>query len=129
MIFFLNKLFGNTKQKRLSKMEYWKKWEFFELLDDLHKAEKLLSNYKGRHSGNFSPAEKFHEALLDAIDDIELGNQTDLTPFYIWFAPTSIWDDFTGTEGNELGNKIFERVNNWKKANNKHDRNEHHPLT
>ena len=98
-------------------MDYWKKWEFFELLEDLHEAEKLLSNFKGGYSGEFLSAMSFHEALLDAIDEIEGGNQADLTRFYIWFAPTSQWNDFTGTEGIELGNRIFERVNKWKKAN------------
>ena len=87
------------------------------MLEDLHKAEKLLSNYKGGYSGEFLSAESFREVLLDAIDGIEEGNQTDLTRFYIWFAPTSQWYDFTGAEGMELGNRIFERVNKWKKAN------------
>jgi hypothetical protein len=113
---FINKIFGE-RPERLSKMDYWKKWEFFELLEDLHEAEKLLSNIKVGYSGEFLSAESFHEALLDAIDEIEEGNQTDLTRFYIWFAPTSQWDDFAGAEGMELGNKIFERVNKWKKAN------------
>ncbi|PBQ30443.1 hypothetical protein CNR22_01230 [Sphingobacteriaceae bacterium] len=101
----------------LTKEEYWKKWEFFELIDDLHKAEELLSNFTGGHSGEFSSAEHFRETFVDAIDDIEGGNQTDLTRFYIWFLPTSTWDDFTKDQGQELGNKIFERVDSWKKAN------------
>jgi len=35
------------KKNQLSKIEYWKKWELSELITDLHKAEKLLSEYKG----------------------------------------------------------------------------------
>ena len=57
-----------------------------------------------------------NEALIDAIDDIEYGNQTDLTRFWFWFAPTTAWDDFVGEEGIELGNRIFDRVDRWKKA-------------
>ena len=112
---FINKIFGN-KPERLSKIDYWKKWEFFELLDDLHEAEEFLLNFKGSYSGEFLSAESFHEALVDAIDGIEEGNKTDLTKFYIWFAPKSQWDELTGANGMELGNRIFERVNKWKKA-------------
>lgn len=110
------RLFNKNRPDGLSKIDYWKKWEFFQLLEDLHKAEKLLANFKSGYSGEFLSAENFHDALLDAIDDIEEGNQMDLTKLYIWFAPTSQWDDFTGKEGMELGNRIFERVNKWKKT-------------
>lgn len=113
---FLMKLFKSSRPDNLSKTEYWKKWEFFELLDDLHTAEKMLANYSGGCSGEFLSAEEFHEALIDAIDDIEFGNQTDLTRFWVWFAPTCAWDDFVCDEGIDLGNRIFERVNKWKKA-------------
>lgn len=113
---FLSKLFTSNRPDNLSKVDYWKKWEFFELLDDLHEAEKLLSEYTGGYSGEFLSAEEFHLALIDAIDDIEFGNQTDLTRFWMWFAPTCEWDDFVGEEGEELGNKIFERADRWKKG-------------
>ncbi|MDH4473328.1 MAG: hypothetical protein QE487_12040 [Fluviicola sp.] len=113
---FLSTLFKGNRPDNLSKVDYWKKWEFFELLDDLHAAEKQLSEYKGGYSEEFLSAEEFHEALIDAIDDIEFGNQTDLTRFWLWFAPTCAWDDFVGQEGEELGNKIFERVDRWKKG-------------
>ena len=114
---FISRLFKSNRADKLSKVDYWKKWEFFELLDDLHKAEKMLSKYEGAYSGEFLSAQEFHEALIDAIDDIEFGNQTDLSRFWIWFAPTKAWDDFVGEEGIELGNRIFERVDRWKKAN------------
>lgn len=110
------KLFSK-KPERLSKVDYWTKWEFFDLLEDLHKAEKLLANFRGGYSGKFLSAESFHKALIEAIDDIEEGNQIDLTRFYYWFAPTCEWDDFVGLEGEELGNRIFERVNKWKISN------------
>ena len=34
--------------------------------------------------------------FIDAIDDIEFGNQTELNRFWLWFAPTCAWDDFVG---------------------------------
>jgi len=36
------RLFQKRKSDGLSKIEYWKKWELFELFDELHKAENLL---------------------------------------------------------------------------------------
>ncbi len=114
---FLRRMFCVSHPDNLSKVEYWRKWEFFELIEDLHLAENVLSKYKGGCSGAFLSAEKFHEELIDAIDDIEFGNQSDLTRFWIWFAPTSAWDDFVGEEGLDLGNRIFERVDKWKQAN------------
>jgi hypothetical protein len=114
---FFNNIFGSSSPDNLSKIEYWKKWEFFELIEDLHAAEQILSNYEGGHSGEFLSAQDFRQTLEDAIDDIEFGNKTDLTRFWFWFAPTCAWDDFVGIEGQELGNRIFERVDKWKKAN------------
>ena len=103
---FLKNIFGRSRPINLSKIEYWKKWEIFELLEDLHTAEKLLSKYEEGHSSKFLSAKEFHEALVDAIDDIEFGNKTDLTRFWFWFAPTCDWDDFVGLDGQELGNRM-----------------------
>ena len=113
---FLNRLF--SKSTRPSKIEFWKKFEFFELLDDLHKAEVFLANYTEGHSGEFTSVESFREALAEAIYDFN-DNNPDLTNIWRWFAPTCQWDDFTGKKGTELGNKIFERVDKWKKHNDK----------
>ena len=110
------KLFHRNITKKLSKEEYWQKWELSKLLEDLHSAERILSKYKGGYSGQTLSAEEFHEELVEAIDDVEFGNRTYLSRFWNWFAPTCEWDDFMGEEGVELGNRIFERVDRWKKA-------------
>jgi hypothetical protein len=112
---FINNIFKSSGPDNLTKIEYWKKWEFFELIDDLHNAKKMLSKYDGGCFGEYLSANEFHVALEDAIDEIEFGNQTDLIRFWFWFAPTSVWDAFVGEEGQELGNRIFERVDKWKK--------------
>ncbi len=101
----------------LSKVDYWKKWEYFELLDNLHEAEQLLSYFRGGHSHDFKSAQDFHQALVDVFDYVEYGNQNDLTRFCNWFAPTADWDDFVGMEGIALGNRIYERVSRWKRSN------------
>jgi hypothetical protein len=101
----------------LSKDEYYKKWEISELLDDLEKAAEMLSHFEGGYSNQFIGAEEFHNALEVEIDDIAEGNKNDLSQIWIWFAPTTSWDDFVGLEGMDLGNKIFERVDKWRKGN------------
>jgi hypothetical protein len=83
----------------------------------LHKAEKILAEFKGGYSNRFDSAQDFRSHLVDFIDDIEFGNQTDLSELWIWFAPTCDWDDLVGMTGVEIGNRIFERVDNWKKHN------------
>jgi hypothetical protein len=110
----LRSLFSN-RPDNLSKREYWEKWEFFDLMNELHKAEKLLSGYKGGYSSGFLSAEDFHSALVEEIDDIEFGNKTDLSILHLWFAPTCDWDDIVGLEGVELGNKTYSILDNWKK--------------
>ena len=101
------------KSNELSRIEYWKKWKFPELIEELKRASELLSEYKGGYSGEFLSAEEFYGALINEIKSIEQGNKTDLTRFYFWFAPTCEWDDFVAEEGEGLGNKIFARVSKW----------------
>ncbi len=110
-------MFFKKKKNKLTKREYWEKWEFFDLFKDLHEAEKLLSDYSGGYSGDFLSAEEFHAALIDKIDDIEFGNQTDLSKLWTWFAPTCAWDDFVGEKGQVLGDRIFARLDKWQKGN------------
>lgn len=113
---FISYIFSSRPDK-LSKCEYWERWEFFDLIEDLYEAEKLLSRYSGGYSDQFLSAEEFHNALINKIDDIEFGNQTDLSELWTWFAPTSAWDDFVGEEGEYLGNRIFTRLDKWMKGN------------
>ena len=106
-----NNIFG-TKEKRLSKVEYWKKWEFFELLDDLHIAFKLLSE----SDLNVKEKNDFKIILEDKIDEIEFGNQTDLNEIWTLFSPGGQWDIIMGQGNKELKDKIFGRADRWKKA-------------
>jgi hypothetical protein len=106
-----NNLFG-TGEKNISKVEYWKKWEYFELLDDLHVAFKSLSE----SNSDTKEKENFKIALEDKIDDIEFGNQNDLTDIWTWFSPGGQWEVVMGQENKELKARIFERSNRWKKA-------------
>ena len=80
------------------------------LLSLLDKAENLVSKFRGGYSGQFSSAEEFHHTLRKSISSLKEGDYSQLDRLNIWFLPTSCWDDFTGIEGQELGNQISEHL-------------------
>src|SRR5688572_12306289 len=105
------KLFG-TREKKLSKIEYWKKWEFSELFDDLHEAEKLLTS--GQFNGN-GDVEIFKRQFIEELYEIEGDNVADFTRMWIWFSPGEEWDNKIGRPGSELAERIFRRIDRWKR--------------
>jgi hypothetical protein len=107
------RLFQKRKSDKLSKVEYWKKWELFELFEDLHKAERLLtdiSNY--RKDSEFG---KFKEDFFEELYEIKGDNVADFTRIWEWFAPTKEWEIFSGQKGKELSNNIFRITDKWKR--------------
>jgi hypothetical protein len=98
-------------RKKLSKIEYWKKWEFFELLNDLHSALELLI----KRNLSTKEADEFRIALEENIDDIEFGNQTDLSYIWMLFSTGGQWDVIMGQNDREIRERIFERTDRWKK--------------
>ncbi|MFY7709145.1 hypothetical protein ACOSQB_00845 [Tenacibaculum sp. MEBiC07804] len=108
-------IFKNGKTEP-SKVETWKKFELFELFNDLDKAEKILSELSEGYSGNFIDAEEFYKEFVEELNDLKYQNVPDFKRISIWFAPTSAWDNFVGMDGIELGNRIYERANKWNKA-------------
>lgn len=76
------------------------------LLGLLDQAEHLAGQFSGGCSGQFNSAEDFHLALSDSITKLKNGDNSQLDKLNIWFLPTSCWDDFVGTEGQELANQI-----------------------
>jgi hypothetical protein len=112
---FFQKLFG-TGNKGLSKTEHWRKWDFFGLLDDLHVAFKSLCELKTESEIKTKEKDDFKIALEDKIDDIEFGNQTDLSEIWNWFSRDGQWETLMGQADKELKEKIFERADRWKKA-------------
>lgn len=81
-----------------------------ELVPLLDKAEIQISKLIGGYSGDYLSAADFHKDLKEAIDKYKSGDDSKLDLFYIWFAPTSHWDDFTGENGMKLGDKVFKYV-------------------
>lgn len=77
--------------------------ELFKLLD---KAIQILGQYSGGYSGNFLSAEEFSSALIESVEKFKAGDVSHAKNLYIWFLPTSCWDDFVGSEGNNIANRI-----------------------
>lgn len=80
------------------------------LIKDLKKACEIASHYSGGYSGEFLDAQEFYQALKSAVSAFESGDDSQAKDLWIWFAPTTAWDDFIGTEGLNLGNSIFNQL-------------------
>ncbi|MFQ3639150.1 MAG: hypothetical protein SNJ62_03965 [Chloracidobacterium sp.] len=83
------------------------------LIEELKTAYQLVAQYEGGYSGEFFDAREFAEALKKAITLCESGDDTCVRKLWLWFAPTTAWDDFVGSEGMELGNSIFEKLEQY----------------
>mgnify|MGYP001795342216 CR=1 FL=1 len=87
------------------------------LISDLKKAERILSEYSGGYSGEYLSAEEFHRDLVDRIGKLENGDETVIEDLWIWFAPTGAWDDFVGDIN--LGERIFQQLDLLRKKTEK----------
>lgn len=97
----------------MNKIDIWKKYELFELFEDLESAQKILAEFSSGYSRKFLSAEEFCKAFEEVVYDLRHQNFPDFNQICLWFAPTSVWDDFVGINGMELGNRIYERANRW----------------
>ena len=88
--------------------------KFNNLCTDLDIAKSLLREYSGGYSGNFDCAEEFYNSFTQELEklknDLTKSKYPDLDKFYMWFLPTSAWDDFVGLDGLELANKILGKI-------------------
>jgi hypothetical protein len=110
------RFFQKRKTDELSKVDYWNKWELFELFSDLRKAEKILNdNNNCKSEDNFL---KFKDDFIEELYEIEGENVADFTKIWKWFAPTKEWDVFCGQKENQLGNNIFRITDKWKRNQN-----------
>lgn len=80
--------------------------EHSKLITLLEKAEQLAREFTGGYSNQFLSAEEFHQALSDSINKLKQGDKTQLDKLNFWFGPTSCWDDFVGSDGQDLANEI-----------------------
>ncbi|HEY1055276.1 hypothetical protein [Emticicia fontis] len=94
-----------TSTGKLSKIDYWKKWELFELFDNLHQAEKLLLD-RAREN-NDSQLLNFKNDFIEELYELKGENVPDFTRIREWFSPEKEWDRMVGQSGKEIGNNIF----------------------
>jgi len=76
------------------------------LMGLLTEAESLAGQFSGGYSGEFFSAEEFHTALVESISKLKSGDYSQLETLNLWFLPTSCWDDFVGSVGQDLANQI-----------------------
>jgi hypothetical protein len=86
------------------------------LIQNLEKACVIAAKYEGGYSGEFLDAKDFAKALSVAVTKFKGGDQTVLNELWGYFAPTTEWDDLVGEEGIDLGNSIFEVLNQMKRS-------------
>jgi hypothetical protein len=102
------------QSKGLSKIEYWRKFELFALFEDLNNAEKLLTELSNNPAKDKS-IEIFTNDFIEKLHDVEGSNVGDFTTIWEWFTPNKEWNIMTGQAGMDLGNRIFMRVDRWKR--------------
>jgi hypothetical protein len=81
-----------------------------ELIVKLEEAHSLASEFRGGYSGEVLSAEEFSISLGKAVEAFGRGDNSTAKDLWLWFAPTTQWDDFIGRDGIELGNQIFEAL-------------------
>lgn len=104
----------SKKPQKLSKVDYWKRWEFFELLHDLKLVEALLEKLFGANEFDQTIEGDTHAKLMGAIDDIEFGNSKDLVEIDELFQSGSKLHELLEDKEPEIIRNIQSRVNNWK---------------
>ena len=99
----------------MNKIDLWKKYQLFELFEDLESAREILTGIENGSSSIFPSAKDFYKAYYEELYDLRHQNVPDFKQICIWFAPNSIWNNFVGIREVELENRIFERATKWNK--------------
>jgi len=106
------RIFNSDKPKPISKIEYWKLWELYELFDDLHLAERLLED---NQLESINGTQEFKDQFIEELYEVEGDNVADFTRIWEWFTPNKQWDINMGIQGGDLGARIFYRTDRWKR--------------
>ncbi len=107
------RFFQRNWTDNLSKEDYCKKWDLFDLFDDLYKAEQLLTEIEAKNSDDVFLI--FLNDFKEERVELEGENVADFTRIWEWFSPGKEWDNFTEKKGMDLGNNIFRITNRWKR--------------
>jgi len=107
------RFFQKRKSDGISKIDYWKKWELFELFDELHKAENFLIDILDKK--NDDELIKFKKEFIEELYEIEGDNVADFTRIWEWFTPTKEWEILLGDKGQKIGRNVFRITDKWKR--------------
>ena len=98
---------------KLSKVEYWNKWQLFELFENLHKAEQILNDTAC--ISNSKELLDFRQEYVELLNEIEFDNVADFTTIWQWFSPRNKWETLLQDNNKELVDRIFFITDNWKR--------------
>jgi hypothetical protein len=107
--------FSKNKKQAKPEIQEEQDLDIQDLIKLLKQAHIKLTSYTGGYSGEFTSASEFKRELSKEIDEISNKNKTDLKNIWTWFAPTCAWDDFVGMDGQDLGDKIHDFADKWRK--------------
>ena len=93
----------------MKKIEYFEKFNFFELFKLLHESVKILKVKIQYNSSVYD----FYSEFQEEINVVEFSNVADLTTLWSWFKPNSDWDLFTNSDEELRRKEIFEILDFW----------------
>lgn len=111
---FFKNIFKKKSSIKLTKSQYWKKFELVELFDDLFKAERLLKDLIQRNIGGVE-LQKFTDLFVEELYYIHGDNVPDFTSIMNLFRPNGEWDSFQFLKEYKLGIEIYSRSSRWKR--------------
>jgi hypothetical protein len=111
---FLKRIFNKKTSNKLSKGQYWEKFELIKLFEDLFKAEILLKELIQENTNDIA-LQKFTELFTNELYYIEADNVPDFTNIMNLFKPGGEWNSFPFLKENQLGMDIYRRSNRWKR--------------
>lgn len=93
----------------MNKIEYFEKFQFFELFNLLRQTEKILK-LKIQYNSSFN---YFYFEFSEEINIVEFSNVPDLSTLWEWFKPNSNWDLITNNDEELIRTEIFKILDFW----------------
>ncbi len=105
-------LFKSTTPNSWTKQEYWTKWEFNELIEDIEEAHHQIS--KINPEGSNLHLRYFIEGLEQELFEVTHDNAPDFCNIWHWFRPSGEWSQWMNNSNEALRERIYFRSNRWK---------------
>lgn len=111
---FFKRLFIKKRNIKLTKIEYWKRFELIELFDALFEVEKLFTELVLQHTDD-EELQKFANLFVKELYYIEGDNVPDFTEIWKLFKPDGKWNSFPVLKENQLAKEIYRISDRWKR--------------